>query len=124
LPGGTKEPYGKPQRELLVSRPRFESNIEHTHAHIHTKNRPFLKRDESFSTDRKATKIRKEGVNEFLPTRESIVKHIYIYIYIHSGTLVCEHNSLRKRACNPKHSYIKANFPIRNNGNSDDSFQN
>jgi hypothetical protein len=36
-----------------------------------------------------------------------------------NGTLVCEHNLFRKRACNPKHSYIKANFPIRNNGNSD-----
>jgi hypothetical protein len=42
----------------------------------------------------------------------------------YSVTLVCEHNSFQKRARNPKHSYIKANFPIRNNGNSDDSFQN
>jgi hypothetical protein len=42
----------------------------------------------------------------------------------YSGTLVCEHNSFLKRARNPKHSYIKANFPIRNNANSDDSLQN
>jgi hypothetical protein len=47
-----------------------------------------------------------------------------ITVAIYSGTLVCEHNSFRKRARNPEHSYIKANFPIRNNGNSDDSFQN
>jgi hypothetical protein len=45
-------------------------------------------------------------------------------ILIYSGTLVCEHNSFQKRARNPKHSYIKANFPIRNNRNSDDSLQN
>jgi hypothetical protein len=42
----------------------------------------------------------------------------------YSGTLVCEHNSFRKLARNPKHSYIKVNFLIRCNGNSDDSFQN
>jgi hypothetical protein len=42
----------------------------------------------------------------------------------YSGALVCEHNSFWQCARNPKHSYIKANFTIRNNGNSDDSFQN
>ena len=39
-------------------------------------------------------------------------------------TLVCEHNSFQKHACSPKHLCIKANSPIRNNGNSDDSFCN
>ena len=34
----------------------------------------------------------------------------------YSKTLVCEHNSFQKHACNPKHLYIKVNFPIRNNG--------
>ena len=33
----------------------------------------------------------------------------------YSRTLDCEHNPFQKRACNPKHSYIKVNFPIRNN---------
>ena len=28
----------------------------------------------------------------------------------YSKTLVCEHNSFWKHACNPKHLYIKANF--------------
>jgi hypothetical protein len=42
----------------------------------------------------------------------------------YSGTLACDHNSYRKRACNTKHSYIKSNSPLRNNGNLDDSFQN
>ena len=30
-----------------------------------------------------------------------------------SETLVCEHKSFQKRACQPKHSYIKANFKSR-----------
>ena len=36
----------------------------------------------------------------------------------YSKTLVWEHNLFRKHACNPKHLDIKANFPIRNHGNS------
>ena len=46
-----------------------------------------------------------------------------IMVCIYSKTLVCEHNSFWKHACNPKHLYIKANFPIRKNGNADDSSQ-
>lgn len=42
----------------------------------------------------------------------------------YSSALVCEHNLLRELACNPKYSYIKANFPIRNNKNSYDSLHN
>lgn len=37
-------------------------------------------------------------------------------------TFICEHSSFQKHAGNPKHSYIKVNFPRRNNGNSVDSF--
>jgi hypothetical protein len=55
---------------------------------------------------------------------KSIRELVLVTNCIYSGTLVCEHNSFRKRARNPKHSYIKAYFPIRNNGNSDDLFQN
>jgi hypothetical protein len=43
-----------------------------------------------------------------------------IMVWLYIGTLACEHNSFQKRTRNPKNSYIKANFPIRNNGNSDD----
>ena len=39
----------------------------------------------------------------------------------YSQTLVCEHNSFRKHACHPEHLCIKASFPVRNDGNSDDS---
>ena len=42
----------------------------------------------------------------------------------YSRTLVCKCNSFQKHACNPKDLYMKANFPIRDNGNSDDSFHN
>ena len=45
-------------------------------------------------------------------------------IPLYSKTLVSKHNLFCKHACNPKHLYLKANFPIRNNGNSDDSFHN
>ena len=42
----------------------------------------------------------------------------------YSKTLVYDHNSVQKNSCNPKHLYIKANFLIKNNGNSDVSFYN
>ena len=44
--------------------------------------------------------------------------------FIYSKTLVYKHNLLQKHACNPKHLHIKANFPIRSNGNSGDFFHN
>ena len=60
---------------------------------------------------------------------EYIYDIYYIYIamniyHIYSKTLAHDHNSFWKLAYNPKHLYIKVNFPLRNNGNSDDLFHN
>jgi hypothetical protein len=63
------------------------------------------------------TRSRCSGVTYRSPRPRTCFSH-------YSGKLVCEHNSFRKRARNPKNSYIKVNFPIKINGNSDDSFQN
>ena len=43
-------------------------------------------------------------------------------IWMYNRTLVCKHNSFWKHASNPKHLYVEVNFPIGNNGNSEDSF--
>ena len=45
-----------------------------------------------------------------------------LYSWQYSGTLDYEHNPFQENACNPNHSYIKAGFPIGNNGNSVNSF--
>ena len=55
----------------------------------------------------------------------NLFKIVLFYFFKDLGmciTLVCKDNLFQKYACNPKHLYIKADFPIRNNGNSDDSF--
>jgi hypothetical protein len=48
------------------------------------------------------------------------VTSLYFFSFVHDIQcyLVCEHNLFRKCVCNPKHSYIKASFSIRSNGNS------
>ena len=45
-----------------------------------------------------------------------------IYIYI-SVTLDYEHNLFQENARNPKHSHIKASFPIEVNGNENNLFR-